>query len=199
MDVTEAPPIFHGSPYDYQRSSPQFSWTSLWLSAKFLPDLMGLHMIISEVLPQISWTSLWLSAKFLPDFTGLLMAIRKEPLRFRGFRLIISEVPPRFQGPPYDYQRNSSQISWTSSWLSAKFPPRFHGPPYDYQRISSQISGASLWLSAKFLLDFRGILMIISKVLLLLAMFVPDLVTGIHNTAFYHKNEILPQTIHNRR
>jgi len=40
--------------------------------------------------------------------------------------------------------------------------------------------------------------MIISKVILLLAMFVPDLLTVIHNTAFYHKNEFLSQTIHNR-
>ena len=54
------------------------------------------------------------------------------------------------------------------------------------------------WLSAKFLPDFRDLLMIISKVLLLLAMFFPDLVTGIHKTAFYRKNEILSQTIHNR-
>jgi len=141
MYVTEVPPRFRGSLYDYQRSSPQFSWTSLWLSAKFPPDFMDLLMIISG-------------------------------------------VPPRFHGPPYDYQRSSSQISRAFLWLSEKNLPDFVGPN---------------WLSAKFLPDFRGILMIISKVLLLLAMFVPDLVTGNpqHCLLSQERNPVAKK-IHNR-
>jgi len=56
--------------------------------------------------------------------------------------MIISEVPPRFNGLPYNYQRSSPQIFMDPLMIISEVPPKLHGPSYDYQQRTSQISWA---------------------------------------------------------